>query len=299
MAGSVSSNQLAEKMKVLKWIFGSLAAILIVVAAAALVMINKGSEKFAQTYSMQYDDAMIRTDEEAMDTGRYLVQTHGCDSCHGENLGGRVMIDEVPFLVAASNLTSGRGGVASRFSDADWLRAIRHGVGADGRGLMIMPSEAYYFFSDEEVGAIIGYLKQVDPVDNELPPVTMRALGNLILGVSDDLKTAAQMIPREARPEMPEKGPTAEWGFYRTTVMCRVCHGADLKGAQPPDPNSPLAPDLRVAAGWGLDSFVSAIRTGETPSGRLLDGQFMPWDEFKKMTDEDLEAMFRYLETID
>lgn len=286
-------------MKVVKWFFGSLAVILVAVAIFAFVMVSKGSDKASATFSMQYDDAFIRTDDAAMETGKYLVQTHGCDSCHAQNLGGRTLIDAPPFLITASNLTSGAGGVGSEFSDADWLRAIRHGVGADGRGLMIMPSEAYYFFSDEEVGAIIGYLKQLDPVDNELPPVQLRTLGKLIMGLTDDLKSSAELIPNEARPAMPESGVTAEWGQYRTTVMCRVCHGADLKGAQPPDPDSPLAPDLRVAAGWGLASFVRAMRTGETPAGRNLDNEYMPWDEFRKMTDTDLEAMFTYIETID
>ncbi len=192
-------------MKAVKWILGSLAVLLLIVGAFAYMTISKGAEKAARTFSMDYDDAMILHEEEAIEVGRYLAETHGCNAWHGGNFEGQVMADAPPFLLVSSNLTSGEGGVGSIFSDADWLRAIRHGVGSDGRGLFVMPSEAYYNFSDEEVGALIGYLQQLEAVDNVPPPVTVRTLGKLIMGLGDDLKTAAEMIPDSPRPVMPKK----------------------------------------------------------------------------------------------
>jgi len=62
-------------------------------------------------------------------------------------------------MVAAPNLTTGKGGIGSIYSDADWEKALRHGVGSDQRGLMFMPSQAYYHFSDAGLGALIAYLK--------------------------------------------------------------------------------------------------------------------------------------------
>ena len=35
--------------------------------------------------------------------------------------------------------------------------------------LLIMPSQVYYHYSDEDVAAIDAYAKRVPPVDNELP----------------------------------------------------------------------------------------------------------------------------------
>jgi cytochrome c5 len=284
-------------MKAVKWILGFLAVMLFAVGIFAYVTVSKGAEKAARKYSMDYDDAMILHEEEAIEAGRYLAETHGCTDCHGGNLAGQVMADAPPFLLVASNLTRGEGGVGSEFSDADWLRAIRHGVGMDGRGLFIMPSKAYYYFSDEEVGALIGYLQQVEPVDNVLPPVKVRTLGKLIMGMGDDFKAAPEMIPDNARPVMPEKGPTAQWGEYRATILCTACHGYDLAGAQAPDPDSPCAPNLRVVGGWGLDGFVRAMREGTTPAGQQLDTEYMPWEDFGRMTDTDLEGIFRYLDS--
>ena len=285
-------------MKVVKFILGFLAVMLFAVGVFAYVTISKGAEKAARTFSMDYDDAMILHDEEAIEIGRYLAETHGCSDCHGGNFAGQVMADAPPFLLVSSNLTTGEGGVGSEFSDADWLRAIRHGVGSDGRGLFIMPSEAYYNFSDEEIGALIGYLQQVEAVDNVLPPVTVRTLGKLIMGMGDDLRTAAEMIPDNPRPPMPARGPTAQWGKYRAAVLCTVCHGPDLAGAQAPDPDSPFAPNLQVVGGWGLDGFVRAMREGTTPAGQQLDSEYMPWNEIGRMPDTDLEGIYRHLESL-
>jgi len=187
--------------------------------------------------------------------------------------------------------------VGPPFSDADWLRAIRHGVGQDGRGLVVMPSEAYYFMSDVEVGALVAYLKQVPAVDHELPRTKFKTLGKFIAGVSDDFKLTPDAMLDSPRIPMPEKGPTVEWGEYRASVLCQVCHGKGLTGNQPPDPDSPFAPDLRIAQSWGLDAFTRALREGETPS-RQLNGAFMPWPEIGHLDDTEIEALYAYIKTL-
>ncbi len=74
--------------------------------------------------------------------GRHLAATRGCFSCHGEDLGGAVVIDSGAMgLISGPNLTRGPGGRPAGFSTADLERAIRHGVAPDGRGLFLMPSQ--------------------------------------------------------------------------------------------------------------------------------------------------------------
>ena len=94
-----------------------------------------------------------------------------------------------------------------------------------------------------------------------------------------------------------EKGATVEWGEYRASVLCQVCHGKGLTGNQPPDPDSPFAPDLRIAQSWGLDAFTRALREGETPS-RQLNGAFMPWPEIGHLDDTEIEALYAYIKTL-
>ena len=66
------------------------------------------------------------------------------------------------------NLTSGRCGIGGVFTDEDYVRAIRHEIGKDGEALVIMPAEEYYKISDDDLGAMIAYLKTLPHVDNEL-----------------------------------------------------------------------------------------------------------------------------------
>jgi mono/diheme cytochrome c family protein len=285
-------------MKASKWIGGVVLLVLVVAGTFALVTISKGEAKLAVVFPMDYDDVMIPSDSASVEMGRYLAESHGCQGCHSPDYSGSIMADEAPFRFVPSNLTRGAGGVGSSFSDADWLRAIRHGVGQDGRGLVVMPSEAYYFMSDQEVGALIAYLKQVPPVDNELPKTEFRALGKFIMGVSDDMKLAPDAMLGGKRLEMPEKGPTAEWGEYRASVLCQVCHGQGLTGAQPPDPASPPAPDLRIVKSWGVDGFISTIRNGVNPSGKSIDAKFMPWEKVRHLDDTELQALYAYISTL-
>src|SRR5690606_30225998 len=114
--------------------------------------------------------------------GAHLASALGkCADCHGDGLGGNVMVDD-PALgrLSAPNLTRGRGGVTADFAMADWDRAIRHGVRPDGTGLVVMPSEDYAALTDADLAALVGYLRQLPPVDREVPPSVIRMLGRAL-----------------------------------------------------------------------------------------------------------------------
>ncbi len=118
------------------------------------------------------------------------------------------------------------------------------------------------------------------------------------MGMSDDMKLAPDAMLGPSRLEMPEKAATVEWGEYRASVLCQVCHGVGLLGNQPPDPASPPAPDLRTTQSWGLDGFIKTIREGVTPSDRHLDAAFMPWKQIGHLDDVELEALYKYIGTL-
>ena len=283
-------------MKILKWILGILLAILVLIAVFAFVIVGKGDTAIEQKYSMQFDDTMIPSDSMSLQLGKFIAESHGCQGCHGADFEGMIFADAPPFLAVGTNLTSGAGGIGSTYSDADWLRAIRHGVAPDGRGLMVMPSEAYYFLNDQETGALVAYLKSLEPVDNELPPLQVRTLGKVIMGLGK-MTAAPGIITNEARIEA-ERAVSAEWGEYRASVMCQVCHGGDLQGAQPPDPASTYAPDLRPVKSWGLDAFLQFFEDGTNPSGIVADAEFMPWNKFHYLGEDELTALYMHLESL-
>ncbi len=275
--------------------------VLLVVAIAALYFV--GGSKLNAAVSLPEESFAVVADSVTLARGAYLVKIHACADCHGERLEGRVMVDAPPFLAVPSNLTSGQGGIGGTYTDADWEHAIRHGVGHGGRQLVpVMPSALYNALSDDEVGAMIAYLKTVPAVDTpDLPVSEVRPLGRILTGAGV-FYTASTPIDHELAhpPTAPAYAATLEYGEYRTRTICTYCHGADLKGGtEPVEPGTPLPPSLASVKGWSLDEFKTAMRTGMTPGGRELNPVIMPWSAFSHMTDTELEALYGYLNTLE
>jgi hypothetical protein len=102
------------------------------------------------------------------------------------------------------------------------------------------------------------------------------------------------------RPAAPEIGVTVEYGEYLTHIaLCRDCHGKDLTGGAsmgpPPGPNLTPSGDLGA---WTEQDFINTIRQGITPGGEILDRDEMPWDYYTRMTDDELRAIWLYLQTL-
>ncbi|MBC8075167.1 MAG: cytochrome c, partial [Chloroflexales bacterium] len=136
------------------------AGALVTLALVAIVSVYGLSEsRLRATYPTDIAVPAIPSDAASIERGRLLASagTH-CTGCHGANLGGHTVIDVPPILLVAPNLTSGAGGIATRYSDADWARAIGHGVRPDGTPLQIMPSQNFQQLSDADLGAIIAYV---------------------------------------------------------------------------------------------------------------------------------------------
>jgi hypothetical protein len=201
----------------------------------------------------------------------------------------------------AVNLTSGRGGAVR--TDADWVRAVRHGVAADGRPLVFMPSAAYASLSAADLGAIIAWAKSMPPVDHELPPRKLGPIGRLLITQDPARLVAAVGIDHAAAiPADVLPGSTAEYGRYLSVVGgCTYCHGDDLAGGiQEGPPGTPASADLRPTgptAMWREGDFATALRTGKRPDGTSIN-PFMPWRLTRLMTDEEIRAVWLYLRSL-
>lgn len=255
-----------------------------------------GNAKVDRTYDVRTARLAVAGDSATVARGAHLVAINGCRDCHGEDLGGQVFADAPPFRVVAANLTRGKGGIGAHYTAEDFDRTVRHGVKPDGRSVVIMPSAAFHSLSDADMAAMIAYLQQVPPVDNELPKTEVRLLGRLLSAGPFDPAFEVNTAP--ARADAPAVGPTSEYGAY-LAATCAYCHGASLEGMErPPNPTSPPALPLAAAGRWTLDEFKQTLRTGVTPSGRRLDPKFMPWTFTAHMTDVELEALHAYIGSV-
>lgn len=272
---------------------------------AALALVGYGTahtvsdRKLAQKYEMDLTAVVVPEDEASIRWGGHLVNAvTGCQDCHGPDLSGTVMSDDPVAVLAAPNLTPGRGGIGGEFTAGDWVRAIRHGVRRDGSSLLIMPSYAYAHLSDRDLGAMVAYLQQLPPVDSDLPAMKLRPLGRALVaaGAFDEEFVARKVPARAAYPEV-EPGVSLEYGSYLANVGgCVSCHRPDLKGGPAGPPDAPPASDISPAAlsDWDDQDFIRAMREGIRPDGSEI-SEFMPWRAMGNMTDDELNAIWMYL----
>lgn len=266
-----------------------------------VVLYFVGTAKINKTFEVPVAEVAVPTDQASIDGGRHFAEAIAfCQKCHTQNLGGEVANDDPLFGVyAPRNLTSGLGGTGENFSDIDYVRAIRHGIGQDGKSLLFMPTEIYSEISDADLGAIIAYLKSLPPVNNELPDTSLGVLARILAGV-DSSVLSANLIDHDApRPTEPVVGVTRDYGEY-LAFSCSRCHGDNLAGGTIGgfEPDAPKGPNITPGGepgSWDEAQFVSTLRTGITPSGKVLDPEFMPWRYFTKMTDDELSAIWLYL----
>ena len=215
------------------------------------------------------------------------------------------MLDD-PALgtIYASNLTDGEGGVAQSYDDIDFLRAIRHRIDSEAKGLLIMPSSEYYVLSDADVGALIAYINSLPAVDRVNPEPAIGPLGRLLFTLGQLPPLAAEIIDHAApRPDAPEASVSTELGAYLAT-SCIGCHGANFAGGAVPGspPDAPEAANLTPAGNpgnWDQQDFLTTMRTGVTPEGETLDPGVMPWPIANAMTETELEALWLYLSNLE
>jgi mono/diheme cytochrome c family protein len=293
--------------KVLKWIGIVLGSLIGLIVLVALVLFVKSRLEFTKKYSLQTQSVAIPSDAASVQRGKHLA-TILCMECHQPDLGGDPHFFEGGPLgsAAAPNLTPGQGGVGGQLSDADFVRAVRYGVKPDGTSVFIMPSTDFYYLSDQDLGAIIAYVRSVPPVDRQTPEPHVRFTfpGGVLYGAGmfGHLLRADTIQNMAEAPAAPQASTSADYGQYLVKVNgCADCHGQQLAGGKPGDPASPLAPNLTPGGelrAWSEADFIKTLRTGTTPSGTQLPNRFMPWKSKGQMTDDELKAVWAYLQSL-
>ncbi len=252
---------------------------------------------------------MVEGTPEQIARGRYLADI-GCIPCHGTYEGAFFVTDpEFPLAggndlmsaeealppigqLIAENLTP--GGKLADYTDGEIFRSLRHGINQDGRRTGFMGLLPFGQMSDDDLIALIAFLRSQEAVVPEGPTGTrLNYLGMIFFG-------AGLFPPAQDNPDIipaVAAGPTAEYGKYVATFgECRGCHGPDMTGT-PADAFFDAVPNPRPLVNtMTLAEFIEMFRTGVRPGNDPFpDG--MPWQNASKMTDADLEALYVYLTT--
>lgn len=286
--------------RILKWVGISVGVLVVAVSLVAVVAYRRAMEKATHVWDVQPKAVVIPTDEESIAEGGRLFAARGCRKCHGPDAAGALILD-VPALgtVYGANLTP--AGVAASYRDVDWVRTVRHGIKPNGLPTQVMDSKEYQYLTDLDLGRIVAWLKARPPVEKQPPPLRITAFAWVWHGLGWlDVTTADQIDHSRAHEHEVAPGAAPEFGAYVLRLQCMGCHGETLSGGKlsgapglPIPPN--LTPDDETGLGkWTFAQFVTVMRTGTRPDGRVLN-DFMPWDTYSAMSDDELTALWAAL----
>jgi mono/diheme cytochrome c family protein len=316
-AAGASSGRWHRARRALVWTGGTLAFLGVAGGVAVLARENR-------TFFAPAVDVHASRDPAVIARGRYLVSGPGhCAECHGapERQADRAAGREIPLsggfefklpvgIFRVPNITSDLDTCIGRLADGDIARVLRYGVRADGRGML--PFMPFADLADDDLMAVISYLRSLPPVRHQVQPHAVNALGRIV--------KAFVITPKGPSAPPPATMPPAEtpaYGRYlaHNVANCVGCHtrrdmrtgafagplfggGGIIESVTAPErkfvtPN--LTPDARWGwtASWPEEVFIARFK-----QGLVRTGSPMPWNAFKNMSEGDLRALYRYLRTV-
>lgn len=310
-------------MNRLRKMLGLSFAVLLVVLAAGITF-TVGWRPFIGARTRALTARKFQSTRERLARGEYLaLNVADCMVCHAEHdwtapdapvlpntLGAGQdmnMLKGFPGKVYAPNITPDRETGAGSWSDDQLARAIREGVGHDGRALFpFMPYPDFRIMSDEDLASIIVYLRSLPAVRKRLPTT------DLIFPVNYLIRNVPQ--PLDAPVPEPDVSTPEKRGKYLVTMAgCEDCHtpkdahgqplpGMDFAGGFILDgpwgrvASANITPDPSGISYYDQATFTQVIRTGFVGARKL--NQIMPWHVYRGMTDEDIVAMFAFMRTL-
>lgn len=256
-----------------------------------------------------------------LERGRYLVDSvMGCVGCHSDqdlgkpgappvaNRRGAGLVwaaTDTPWLVAP-NITPDKETGAGSWSDDTLARAIREGIGHDGRALFpVMPYPRFQAMSDEDLASVIVYIRTLPPIRNQLPATKIPFPLNFL---NND-------VPRPLTAPVPppdQSTPVARGDYLVRMGSCADCHtpqekgkpvpgmdfagGAVSKGLTGAVASANITPDPSGISYYDENLFLRAMHEGRV-GVRTLNAT-MPWTFFSQMSDDDLKSVFAYLRAL-
>lgn len=295
----------------LKWIGALLSGLLTLIPSALLILALIGYYKLSQRFDNPVANVQVFGTPDQIARGEKLANL--CVSCHtpdnqlplsGSNFAAKFEFPPLGTLYAP-NLTP--AGNIQDWTDGEVIRAIREGIHKDGRSLLVMPSATMRNMSDEDVQALVAYLRSQPATGNPTQDTQFNVLGAIFMNLSD-FRTAQAPVSHVTAPQI----GTPPYGKYLVDILgCRDCHGDQLQGkVENGQPGPPPGPNLTlIVPQWTEAQFMNFFNTGTLPGGSkvpilTLKSGFsaprMPWTEFRAATtDDELHDMYLYLHNLE
>lgn len=294
----------------------------------AAVLLAGGS--LGAAVSMRWDrvldvpevDLRASTDPELIERGRYLAYGPAhCAFCHSNKETADALLrgEEPPIVggyvisiplgdLPTPNLTPDAETGIGRYTDGQIARMLRHNVKPNGR--LAVPIMEFENMSDEDIVAVLSFLRSQAPVRHEVPERTLTGMGKALMAFMFK-PTGPSGAPLRTAPV---EAPTVERGEYVANAVagCAACHtkrnlrdgsyvvprfagGFEMVSETDPGqlfvtPNLTPDPATGHITQWSEDQFLARFRTATGPEGTP-----MPWIAYARMSDDDIRAVYRYL----
>ncbi len=310
-----------------------LCVIVLVVVVGAIYIQTTWDKK----YDWPAPALKVSTDSSVIAHGSYLVNGPAhCRSCHISGFADMIASDEgkdvdlkggLRFVLGplgkiyTRNLTPDKETGLGRYTDEQVFRMMRHGIRPDGTASMpvLMP---FWNMADEDLVAVVSYLRTLQPIKNSVPDNEWTFMGKAVRSLTPTFKPIEKPEPPALAPPM---APTVERGKYLTHYVtnCVGCHtkrdlmtyqatGPEFAGGFEFEPDAEFNNYVKVDPGLWLrtpnitpdpggvlakfptaESFVKRFR-----QGRLVPTSPMDWGPFSRMSDEDITAIWMYLNSL-
>ena len=291
--------------KTLKILAIAIAGLVVVVAVLVLVASWLSERKRVRVIDLAVTPVAFVADDASLRRGKYLYDSRGCMECHGANGGGREVVEEPGGMyVKSPNISPGQGSVVKNYTEADWVRSIRHGVSPAKHPFYLMPSRDFSRLTDADLAAVVAYVRSLPPATGSGAVIRLPLMVKVLYGLGV-IKDDAEQIDHALPPPAPVgEAVTAEHGAYVANI-CKGCHGEQLSGGKIPGtpPDWPPAANLTPGAGSALpqydnvEKFAAMLRTGKRPDGTQV-SPVMPFESLRNLNPTDVGAIYTYLKAL-
>jgi mono/diheme cytochrome c family protein len=281
----------------IKWLGVVLAGLFTFIFSLLTVLGAVGTYELFRSNDIAIPQVIVAGTPDQIARGEYLSNVL-CATCHSLDgelpmTGGKNMSEDAGMPLGdlyAPNITP--AGDIAQMSDAELFLLIRTGVNEEGRATSMAAVMGPRSLSDEDILAVIAFLRQSPAVEEEKPPFKPTVLLAVFVGaglIPLDVPSSVEVV------SAPSKAATVEYGEYVTAYMdCRGCHGSNLDGVVPPP--YPPAPNIRpLLSTWTKGQFLNNIQ-GHVAAPKP--GDIMVWKYLLRMEPVEFEAMYLYLHQV-
>ncbi|MGC2196097.1 MAG: c-type cytochrome [Terriglobales bacterium] len=306
--------------RIARWLL--ISAVTLAILLAIAISLTIGWRPFCGPRARPLTQRTFERTPQRLERGRYIATAlSGCTYCHSphdwtapgtpaipnkEGAGEIEPYADLPGRVVAPNLTPDPETGAGRWTDDQLARAIREGVGHDGRALFpLMPYQHYREMSDEDLASVIVYLRSLPAVRNHLPKT------EIIFPVKYLIRSVPQPVTSPVAPAA-SSDPVLRGAYLVNLAGCGDCHTAQVKGQNVPGmafaggfpfpgpwgdvASANITPDASGISYYDEALFLEVLHTGQVKARKL--SPIMPIKVYQNLTDNDLTAMFAYLRTL-